>query len=95
MYIASIMPLTALCFIFLLYVFGANDWLSIVIVGAGTLMFAIAVIWWWWAMITMRLLSKKRLVTIDTLLKIVLYRNKKLEKIQKELEEIKKITKDT
>jgi cell shape-determining protein MreC len=95
MIVASIMPSTALCFIFLCYFLDMNAVIGFAIIVGGTVMFLIATIWWWWALLTLKTLTNHRHRNLQLFERLFLIRNKKIKSLEKELQELKKLLKDT
>lgn len=57
-WLAAILPLSALAGVFFIWRFYDGTVLGNVLIGGEILMFTVAVIWWWWAMYSMRNLVK-------------------------------------
>lgn len=89
MILASIMPGTALCFVFLFYFLGFDTLLHIVVVLGGTFMFLIGMVWWWWAICTLKVLTDYRYKNLKLYERLFLIRNKKLKTIESEINQIK------
>jgi len=89
MMLASILPSTALCFVFLFYFLRFDELLNIAIVLGGTLMFFIGVVWWWWAICTLKVLTDYRYKNLRLYERLFLIRNKKLESIEREINYVK------
>jgi len=89
MMLASILPSTALCFVFLFYFLRFDELLNISIVLGGTFMFFIGVVWWWWAICTLKVLTDYRYKNLRLYERLFLIRNKKLESIEREINYVK------
>jgi len=89
MMLASILPSTALCFVFLFYFLRFDELLNIAIVLGGTFMFFIGVVWWWWAICTLKVLTDYRYKNLRLYERLFLIRNKKLESIEREINYVK------
>ena len=89
MMLASILPSTALCFVFLSHFLRFDELLNIAIVLGGTFMFFIGVVWWWWAICTLKVLTDYRYKNLRLYERLFLIRNKKLESIEREINYVK------
>src|SRR6056300_842302 len=89
MFSASIMPSTALCFIFLSHMLDFDTLFDVAIIIGGTFMFLIATIWWWWAILTLKILTNYRYKNLRLFERLFLMRNKKLESLELELRYVK------